>query len=513
VADRSITFDILARTRGEKDVDGLRGKLHALAVVGVGLAIAIGGKAVGAASDLNETISKSNTIFKGSAGQVQAWSKTAATSMGMSQNEALTAAAGFGNMFQQIGLGLPQATKMSTGMVQLSSDIASFNNADPSQVLDAMSGAFRGEYDAMQQYVPTINAATVQTEALRQTHKKSAKDLTDGEKAQAAYTLMMKGSSAAQGDFDRTSGGLANKQRILTAQWKDAQANLGNALLPALVKVAGAASNLAGFLDRNKSIIVPLVTVVGGLALAIWGVNAASNAYKATQAALNIVMAMNPIMLVVIAIGLLAGGIYLAWRHSETFRRIVTGAFNAVWGAAKTAFGWLRRNWPTVLAILTGPFGLAVLLITRKWDSIVGFVKGLKGKIGGAASGMWDGIKGAFKAAINWIIGGWNRLQFTMPSVDTHIPGVGRIGGWTLGLPDIPYLAHGGVITRPTLAVLGEAGREAVVPLDRAGGMGTTVNVTIQTGVGDPVAIGREVDRVMSRYVRANGGRRPAWAG
>src|SRR5205814_565610 len=70
------------------------------------------------------------------------------------------------------------------------------------------------------------------------------------------------------------------------------------------------------------------------------------------------------------------------------------------------------------------------------------------------------------------IIDGWNRLEFKLPTVDTHIPGVGKIGGWSLGTPNIPRLATGGVVTSPTLALIGEAGPEAVIPLSQFNGAG-----------------------------------------
>lgn len=94
--------------------------------------------------------------------------------------------------------------------------------------------------------------------------------------------------------------------------------------------------------------------------------------------------------------------------------------------------------------------------------------------ISDAAAGMWDGIKDAFEGVINAIIRGWNSLQFKLPSFDglkvagkTVIPG---FEGPTLGVPQIDpvRLATGGVITTPTLAVLGDGTgpnrREIVAP-------------------------------------------------
>jgi hypothetical protein len=84
---------------------------------------------------------------------------------------------------------------------------------------------------------------------------------------------------------------------------------------------------------------------------------------------------------------------------------------------------------------------------------------------------MWDGIKDAFRSAINWLIDKWNGLHLTLPSVDTHIPGIGKIGGFTLEPPQIPRLALGAYFP-PTpggsLGILGEAGQaEFAVPKDR----------------------------------------------
>lgn len=79
--------------------------------------------------------------------------------------------------------------------------------------------------------------------------------------------------------------------------------------------------------------------------------------------------------------------------------------------------------------------------VTGKLGDVVDTVTGLPGRISSAASGMWDGIKNAFKSAMNWVIDKWNGLQFTLPSMD--LGPLGKVGGWTVGVPDIPKF-HGG---------------------------------------------------------------------
>lgn len=138
-----------------------------------------------------------------------------------------------------------------------------------------------------------------------------------------------------------------------------------------------------------------------------------------------------------------------------------------------------------------------------KFDELIGFVQGLPGRISSAASGMWDGIKGAFRSAINAVIGMWNGLNF---------PGISVAGvqvAPAFGTPDITYLAAGGLVKGGrggTLAMIGEGRHdELVVPLNRVGGAAMrSVNVTINAAPGTNVRdLGYEVQRILNEYSRA----------
>lgn len=104
---------------------------------------------------------------------------------------------------------------------------------------------------------------------------------------------------------------------------------------------------------------------------------------------------------------------------------------NSVFQPIKSGIGVVRQTISTALSgIQTG------------WNNLVGFLKGLPGRVRSATSGMWDGIAGAFRSAINSIISAWNRLSFTLPSVDAGP--LGTFGGFTLSTPNIPSLATSG---------------------------------------------------------------------
>jgi hypothetical protein len=140
-------------------------------------------------------------------------------------------------------------------------------------------------------------------------------------------------------------------------------------------------------------------------------------------------------------------------------------------------------------------------LITSIGD-IVGKIAEEGKKIGNA---LGKGITNALITELNKAIDALNSLIRGAVGVSKYLGPVGAVIGATgkgFEIPHIPALAQGGIVQSATLALIGEAGPEAVIPLDRMDSMGGGVNITIQTGVGDPVAIGREVKRVMDAYAR-----------
>lgn len=147
---------------------------------------------------------------------------------------------------------------------------------------------------------------------------------------------------------------------------------------------------------------------------------------------------------------LIRGDWSAAW---DGIKQIISGAWEAIRGIVETAAtvitSTLSLAWEVIKAGVKGAWGF----VHEKLNQIVGFVTGLPTRIGRAAAGMWDGIKEAFRGAINWIIRAWNGLEFKLPSKKIF----GKtIGGFTLGVPDIPELATGTVATRAMLAIIGE---------------------------------------------------------
>lgn len=146
------------------------------------------------------------------------------------------------------------------------------------------------------------------------------------------------------------------------------------------------------------------------------------------------------------------------------------------------AFGVIGTAIDVLVGIVGGIWTAAETVVnnvTGAFNGLVTFFQGVPTAIGNAVSGMWNGIWEGFRSVINSIIRGWNGLQFTVPSID--LGPLGSVGGFTLGVPTIPYLHKGGVVPGPrgsdVLAIL-QAG-EKVIPMGKASSAPTSVNITV----------------------------------
>jgi hypothetical protein len=197
-------------------------------------------KAVSAASDLQESVSKSEAVFGASAQDVQAWAKTSANAFGQSNQQALEAAATIGNMMKAMGMADAESAKMSKTIVELASDLASFNNTSIDEAITAINAALRGESEPIRRYGVLLDDATLKAEAFAKGIFDGKGSLDPATRALAAYDVILRQTKTAQGDFARTSDGLANSSRTLQAQIANATAGLGQGLLPAIQAITSA---------------------------------------------------------------------------------------------------------------------------------------------------------------------------------------------------------------------------------------------------------------------------------
>jgi hypothetical protein len=199
---------------------------------GIGMVTDAIGNSISAASDQEEAMSKVNVVFGEQASVIQAWARTASTSMGMSETAALSAAGTLGNLFDALGIADDASAEMSQTVTQLAADLASFNNVPVAEAISALQSGLVGETEPMRRFGANISAARVEAYALAKGMAASKSAITDAMKVQARYELILQDTVNAQGDFARTSDGLANSQKTLDARINEAMTSIGAALIP-----------------------------------------------------------------------------------------------------------------------------------------------------------------------------------------------------------------------------------------------------------------------------------------
>jgi prepilin-type N-terminal cleavage/methylation domain-containing protein len=207
------------------------------------------------------------------------------------------------------------------------------------------------------------------------------------------------------------------------------------------------------------------------------------------------------VMIAVAIVAIIAALVALQVKF-DIFGKAVDGlktGFNFLWSTVKTVFNWVVSNWPLLLAVITGPFSLAILAVSKFKNEVIAIFSTIYNGIKATMGFVADVITAPFKAAFRAVAGLWNntigKLSFTVPS---WVPG---FGGKGFDVPDIPVLGNGGIVTGPTLAMIGERGPEAVIPLNRAGGMGMGNNITVNVSSADPNA----VVAALQQYIRDRG--------
>lgn len=223
-----------------------------LAIGGGAAGIALAYKSIDAASKYNEVLSKFDTVFKDQAEGAKKWSNTFAKSVGISQTEALKFMGSMQDLFVPLGFARDEATDFSKKVTTLAVDLASFNNVKSGDVVRDIQAALTGSAETMKKYGVVINQTKINQELLNMGIHGGAKAATDQQKATAILNMIMRGTTDAQGDAERTSKSWANTMKRLWATVNNLQVAIGNKLIPVMKPLLAKFENL---IASNKDLI------------------------------------------------------------------------------------------------------------------------------------------------------------------------------------------------------------------------------------------------------------------
>jgi hypothetical protein len=257
--------------------------------------LALDAIAISKASSLAEAQNKVSVVFDDSAGSVLAWGENAAEAIGQSERQALSAAGTFGNLFVSMDMGARESADMSMNLVNLASDLASFNDVSPDEALEALRSGLVGETEPMRRFGVNMSDATLKAQALAMGLEWQGETLPPLVKAQAAYALIMDQTATAQGDFARTADEVANSERTAKAMAEDMAASWGQELLPVAKEMLGVAKPMLDFFESLPGPVKTTAVALSGLFAVIgpslWMIGAMADGIKTIK---NVVEWMRP---------------------------------------------------------------------------------------------------------------------------------------------------------------------------------------------------------------------------
>jgi phage-related protein len=357
---------------------------------------------VKAASDEAESWSKVTVVFGENSAAIQTWAANSATNMGISRSAAYAATGTFGNLFTTMGIGQEASATMSMELVQLASDLASFNNMDPTEVLEKLRSGLVGQSEPLRALGINLTQAAVEAKAMEMGLADADGAISQAALTQARYALMLEQSNNAAGDFARTSDGLANQMRIGKAELANLASTIGQMLLPyALQFLTWIRDAVAWFqaldpnIQKNILVVLGLVAVLGPLLIVIGSIVSAIGTLIPIVTAVGAALgtAALPVLLV---IGLIIAAVvllYLAWKNNwggiqektraaiDFVKGIIERGMQFISDLNSGKLGWISEVWNNTWN-----------LIKLVFNTVVENIKSIFNLFKLAFSGDWHGF-------------------------------------------------------------------------------------------------------------------------
>jgi len=348
-------------------VDGFANKMTTagtkIASAGKAMALAItlpllgfGAAALKFAGDAEEIQSKFEAVFKQFSEDTEAWISEFAAAVNRNTTDLKEYASVFQDTFVPLGFAREEAAELSKRLVELTIDLASFNNASEPETMRALQSAIVGNHETVRRYGIIIDQATIELELMNAGLAESYEAATAAEKAQARLNLIIKGSADAQGDATRTAESYVNQMKGLKGELKEVGEDIGEVLIPMVLRlveeVKGMVAAWRGLDDETKERWVkffivlaaagPTVIILGNLAKAIGSITTAMNLLAGSAAGKVIIGLFGSVSSALLALGLAAGSAYGAFVIGNEIWDATVDVMDEIEKEAEEAAGMLR---------------------------------------------------------------------------------------------------------------------------------------------------------------------------
>jgi phage-related minor tail protein len=436
---------------------------------------------------------------------VKTWADNLESYYGIAEGEALEYANMMGSMLVNIGgLTEEQAAKQAQTLIELAGDLTAMYGGTTADAVRALTGALKGNNTMLDNYGMAVNDAMIKTKALEMGLYDGTGQMDLATKQAATLALIMEQTGAAQGQAAREAEGASGSMRAFATEIKNLATDIGEVLLPVITPLLASLGEIVKKFSELSPETQKIIVAIAGVAAAIGpilvvvgmmaqGVGAIISILPILGAALTALT--GPVGLVILAITALGAAIvwiYNQWKENGEKSKKLLGEFadyvKNTWDNIKQKFedAWNNikdffEKWgDEILLIAVGPAGWAVLLgrkIAENWDSIKTKASEVWGNIKTAITSPIDSAKTTILGIIETIKEAFANMKITIPkpklphiSVSTKYKSVGDI---RIPYPDfdLNWYKTGGIFDRPSIIGVGEAGTEAVIPLDKMPGL------------------------------------------
>lgn len=450
-------------------VEALQPTFQRVALAGTAAFAAIGAgvfRATQSAAVAEGTWAKFNTVFADGADDMNEFINTIRKEMPTATHVIARMAADLQDLLVPMGLARDESQELTKGFLDVANKVAAFNDVDPAEVLEAFKSGLSGSSEPLRRFGINALDSALELEAMETGLLKAGQKMTDLDpitrnqiKAQALLTLSVKQSADAINGFAENHDSLDRRQKDLQARFQELSVTLGNMFMP--------------ILDELVKAMLPIVTRI-----AEW-----------TEA--NPELARN----IIVAVAALAGLVAVVGTLGLLLPPIIAG-----FGLIATVIGALSLPVLAIIGLL-GVIGYTMYNLWKDWEQ------------------HWDNIKWAAEKATDWIksktidplIEGFEKVMRFIDRIRAGIESIGgKVGKITSGIGStigsvfdtVTPFANGGIVTKPTLGLVGEAGPEAIIPLSKAGalGGGSTFIFNVQGDITDRVKT--DIMRDLKRQMR-----------
>ncbi|MBU5455252.1 phage tail tape measure protein [Caproiciproducens sp. MSJ-32] len=467
--------------------------------------IGIGTAATKMAMDAVESENLFEVSMGAMANDARKWSEETSKALGLNAYNVRKNVATYNSMLTSMGLTSQEALKMSEGLTKLSYDMASFYNLKPEEAFEKLKAGISGEAEPLKALGILVNENTIKTYAYTHGIAKQGEALTEQQKVMARYGVIMESTKNAQGDLARTMDSPTNKLRVMKEQAEQLGIQFGQILIPILEKLIGVIKPLMdkfqGLSKEQQQMIVKIglivaavgpvigiigkvISIAGTLSTIIGSVSGAMSTAGGASAVLGSAFTAltGPIGIAVMAIaGITAVGVLLIknWDNIKesinSLKENITLKFNSIKEN-------ISRVWENVKNITTNIWNNIKNSINEHGGGIKGIIGGyidvykavwgkgfeyMNNTTGGKLGEIFEKIKSIANSIKEKLS---DMFNFKLPKI--KLPHFFIKGEFSLKPPSVPQLevnwyAKGGIFNRPSIIGVGEAGTEAVLPIDR----------------------------------------------